>query len=51
MASSAPARALDVAEYLQSLKFTRYHLTLLILCSLVTFFDGQDFSALAYALP
>ena len=30
---------------------TAYHLKLLVLCSLVTFFDGQDFSALAYALP
>lgn len=30
---------------------TPYHLQLLLLCSLVTFFDGQDFSALAYALP
>ena len=30
---------------------TAWHLNLLLLCSLVTFFDGQDFSALAYALP
>lgn len=42
---------LDVAAFLQSLSFNRYHLHLLILCALVTFFDGQDFSALAYALP
>ena len=42
---------LDVAQYLQGLKFNRYHLQLLVLCSLVTFFDGQDFSALTYALP
>lgn len=34
-----------------SLGVTPYHLQLLLLCSLVTFFDGQDFSALAYALP
>src|SRR5690554_5476611 len=51
MASSAQARTLDVAEFLQALKFTRFHLHILILCSLVTFFDGQDFSALAFALP
>jgi len=42
---------LDVAQFLQGLKFNRYHLQLLLLCSLVTFFDGQDFSALTYALP
>ena len=51
MASAADARTLDVANFMQGLKFTRYHLHILILCSLVTFFDGQDFSALAYALP
>ena len=42
---------LDVAQFLQGLRFSRYHWRILILCSLVTFFDGQDFSALAYALP
>ena len=51
MAASADSRTLDVSQFLQGLKFSRYHLTILILCSLVTFFDGQDFSALAYALP
>ena len=51
MAASAEGRTLDVSQYLQGQKFGRYHLTVLILCSLVTFFDGQDFSALAYALP
>jgi AAHS family 4-hydroxybenzoate transporter-like MFS transporter len=51
MGSQAEARTLDVAEFMRGLKFTRYHLHILILCSLVTFFDGQDFSALAYALP
>ena len=49
--SSQPARTLDVAQFLQGLRFSRYHLQILILCSLVTFFDGQDFAALAYALP
>ena len=42
---------LDVAHFLQGLRFSRYHLRILVLCCLVTFFDGQDFSALAYALP
>lgn len=45
------AKTLDVATYMQGLSFTRYHLHILILCALVTFFDGQDFSALAFALP
>jgi AAHS family 4-hydroxybenzoate transporter-like MFS transporter len=46
-----PPRTLDVAQFMQDLRFSRYHLQILILCSLVTFFDGQDFAALAYALP
>lgn len=49
--ATAQAGTLDVSQFMQSLKFSRYHLQILILCSLVTFFDGQDFSALAYALP
>jgi AAHS family 4-hydroxybenzoate transporter-like MFS transporter len=49
--ASSTSGTLDVAEFMQSLRFTRYHLTILVLCSLVTFFDGQDFAALAYALP
>ena len=50
MASRAGS-TLDVAEFMQGLKFSRYHVQILVLCSLVTFFDGQDFTALAYALP
>ncbi|WP_169053447.1 MFS transporter [Alteraurantiacibacter aquimixticola] len=49
--ASKPGQTLDVSGYMQGLQFNRYHLTLLVLCALVTFFDGQDFSALAYALP
>lgn len=49
--ANAPARTLDVSQFMQGLQFNRYHLQILILCSLVTFFDGLDFSALAYALP
>ena len=51
MARAAHPQTLDVAQFLQAQKFSRYHLHILILCALVTFFDGQDFSALAYALP
>jgi len=49
--ASAAGRTLDVSGFLQGLSFNRYHLRVLVLCSLVTFFDGQDFSALALALP
>jgi len=49
--ATAAGKTLDVSEYMHGLKFNRYHLQVLILCSLVTFFDGQDFSALALALP
>lgn len=49
--ATSPQSTLDVSRFLQELPFSRYHLTILILCSLVTFFDGQDFSALTYALP
>ena len=45
------ANTLDVAQFLQGLRVSRDHFRILILCSLVTFFDGQDFAALAYALP
>src|SRR5690606_38410455 len=31
--------------------FTRFHIHLLVICSLVTFFDGLDFSLIAYTLP
>ncbi|MFB0612552.1 MFS transporter [Aurantiacibacter poecillastricola] len=54
MASSpgtAGGRTLDVAQFLHERGFNRYHAYLLMLCSFVTFFDGQDFTALPYALP
>jgi len=49
--ATAPANTLDVSAFLQDRGFSRYHVYLLVLCSLVTFFDGQDFTALPYALP
>ncbi|GGD55260.1 MFS transporter [Erythrobacter arachoides] len=45
------AGTLDVARFIQDQPFGRSHVILLLLCSLVTFFDGQDFTALPYALP
>lgn len=42
---------LDVAKFLHGLPFTRFHVQLLIICSLVTFFDGLDFSLISFTLP
>jgi len=47
----ANGTTLDVAKFLQGLKFTRFHLWILILSCLVTFFDGLDFALIAYTLP
>jgi AAHS family 4-hydroxybenzoate transporter-like MFS transporter len=49
--SDGQSSTLDVGHFMQGLRVAGYHLQILILCSLVTFFDGQDFAALAYALP
>ncbi|AKH42601.1 4-hydroxybenzoate transporter PcaK [Croceibacterium atlanticum] len=43
--------SLDVAKFLQGLNFTPFHRRILILSCLVTFFDGLDFSLIAYTLP
>jgi AAHS family 4-hydroxybenzoate transporter-like MFS transporter len=42
---------LDVAKFLGGLTFTRFHIQLLVICSLVTFFDGLDFSLISFTLP
>jgi AAHS family 4-hydroxybenzoate transporter-like MFS transporter len=42
---------LDVATFLGGLPFTRFHIQLLLICSLVTFFDGLDFSLISFTLP
>lgn len=51
MASQAEARVLDVAKFMQGLPFTAFHRRILLLSCLVTFFDGLDFSLIAYTLP
>ena len=51
MAATADARTLDVSKFLQGLSFTPFHKRILILSCLVTFFDGLDFSLIAYTLP
>ena len=45
------AQTLDVAGFLQGLNFTPFHKRILLLSCLVTFFDGLDFSLIAYTLP
>jgi AAHS family 4-hydroxybenzoate transporter-like MFS transporter len=51
MATTADKGTLDVAKFLGGLPFTRFHIQLLLICSLVTFFDGLDFSLIAFTLP
>jgi MFS transporter, AAHS family, 4-hydroxybenzoate transporter len=51
MASTADKGTLDVAKFLSDLPFTRFHVQLLVICSLVTFFDGLDFSLISFTLP
>ena len=48
---SGQGGTLDVARFLGDLPFTRFHIQLLVICSLVTFFDGLDFSLIAFTLP
>ena len=50
-ASASPGQTLDVAKFLGELPFTRFHIQLLVICSLVTFFDGLDFSLISFTLP
>ena len=49
--SGSRGGALDVAKFLQDLPFTRFHVQLLLICSLVTFFDGLDFALISFTLP
>ncbi len=53
-AQSAGGRSgatLDIARFLQGLPFTSFHVRLLVICSLVTFFDGLDFSLISFTMP
>ena len=45
------AETLDVAGFMQCLRFTRFHRSILILSCFVTLFDGLDFSLISYTLP
>ena len=53
-AVSAGGRAgstLDVSKFLHDRPFTSFHVRLLLICSLVTFFDGLDFALISFTLP
>lgn len=49
--ASAPGKALDVAQFLENRGMTRFHYYLLFISSMVTFFDGLDFSLISFTLP
>lgn len=49
--ASTPGRTLDVADFLEARGMTRFHIYLLVISSLVTFFDGLDFSLISFTLP
>jgi len=50
-AFAGAGRTLDVSEFLGSLRITPFHKWLIFLSCLVTFFDGLDFSLIAFTLP
>ncbi len=45
------SKMLDLSDFLANRKFNRFHVTLIILSCLVTFFDGVDFGLIAYVAP
>jgi len=49
--ASAAGKTLDVAGFLEQRGMTRFHYYLLFVSSLVTFFDGLDFSLISFTLP
>ena len=49
--ASQPAKTLDVSAFLEQRGMTRFHYYLLFVSSLVTFFDGLDFSLVTFTLP
>jgi AAHS family 4-hydroxybenzoate transporter-like MFS transporter len=51
MPADAEARTLDVTAFFENAGVTRFHVWLLVISSLVTFFDGLDFALVSVALP
>jgi|GEM_PF-416885 len=49
--ASTPGQTLDVTAFLERAGMTRFHVRLLVISSLVTFFDGLDFSLISFTLP
>jgi MFS transporter, AAHS family, 4-hydroxybenzoate transporter len=51
MAADADSRTLDVTAFFENAGVTRFHVWLLVISSLVTFFDGLDFALISVVLP
>jgi len=49
--SAARDSAFDVAAFLDGLKTTSFHVRLVLLSCLITFFDGLDFALISYTAP
>lgn len=49
--ASATGKTLDVSQFLENRGMTPFHYYLLFISSLVTFFDGLDFSLISFTLP
>jgi AAHS family 4-hydroxybenzoate transporter-like MFS transporter len=49
--ATAAGNRLDVAQFLEARGMTSFHYYLLFISSLVTFFDGLDFSLVTFTLP
>jgi AAHS family 4-hydroxybenzoate transporter-like MFS transporter len=49
--SEPPPRAIDVGEVIEQQRIGALTLRLVILCALVTFFDGYDMNVIGYATP
>lgn len=48
---TSAARAIDIEVFLDGLKFNRFHLTVLILCTLLAAIDGYELYVVGWVLP
>ena len=48
---ASEARTTDVDSFIDGLKFSRYHLTVLILCTILTAIDGYELYVVGWVLP
>src|SRR3954470_13421889 len=51
MAKLAPAQTVDIQNFINARPFTRYQITVLILCFLVVAADGFDTAAIGFIAP